>query len=364
MIVLARLVLIIIFLTLFLSINARGESFGPYLIDGTVTYLGGTDADRVSGETSSFLVAITSSRGLASWGYTGDEWPVEMCRYIDEDLQRPILFRFHSLRDNVGSILESRKRSLEFAVLQEENKEPEKNQKNRFNNLEVASFSAYPFALFLSSSYLGITQDEIVNLVMKPGLKASVKTQYGELTVIESQEGLLESIQFTQEADDLLTARLETLTVSTAHSVFSDQKMKRIHYACQFSPPLTIPLSNCWTATCLLEKEGAAGGKYRVENRVAVKHCRFDLQSINQEIDQILNYVPEGEEVQSKNPIEYIWSGRNIVKRVDKPGLALARSVRFQNQAKSWLLFRILLAIGIIGLLSLGGYFIYKQNRG
>lgn len=325
--------------------TALAQSFfeNDYLVTGSVECTKSVgDADLLIGARTCFLVAITADRGLVGWTFNNNGAAGEDFRFVASNLPAPVGIRLLSKTSN--NLLESQGRDLQYVVLN--HKAAVSTRAERLDAIEVAPFQDYPFALFFSSSYLGVDTGEVGALVRSGTNEAESTSVCGVLAVTKGDGGSLREIRFSQKADDELSARLPGKRLRDYESPFFDGGLVGVTYKAEFQPPLAARPTVPWLVLCSCERVGKNGHVTRAEYRAAVTKALFERTSVDHEIDAILRLIPEGEEVQSSGPIEYVWERENVVRRVDSEAVARARWLLFATGRSSLLL--PLLAAGIL----------------
>lgn len=228
--------------------------------------------------------------------------------------------------------------------------------------VQSAAFADFRFALFFSSDYVGIRFEDIGSLMDRADGNASSVLPCGVLTVKDSHGW--RSIEFSQGADDLLTPRVPDMKLKDVTSEPFESGLKRVFSSCTFDPPLTDQSAAPWVSECVIEQQGQNGHSIRKEYRVTVATYSTDESVIDAAIETILGRIPEGAKVSTNEPIDYVWSGQQVVRRIDTAALAQAEKLRFVQGGSENARWRVIVVLNALGLSLVVIYLLFFRRRG
>ena len=291
-----------------------------YLMAGRIKCLKST-AGRPKQDTL-FVVGRLGKSAICGWSYKTDGEVGEHFRYISDDGGT---VGFKTIAQLGRSLLESKRVDLSYVAAQR-NQYGSQSQKARFDGIQLAAFDDIPFAVFFSSSYVGIYPDDVMALRNSGG--GTSVTQHGVLS-LACQNNEIQSITFSQQQDDVLTARVDGKKLRDATNAFFLTGMAKTHCEYRFDPPWSPQVSAPWTTTSTVERLGLGGEKYQAKYRTTVEFFTKDPLRIEGEMSKILSLIPENEEVQSNSPIDYVWKDQSISRRIDGVALNKAGDLHF-----------------------------------
>lgn len=327
-----RLILLLVLCAMTSTVRGVDPPY-PYLIAGEFEYLGGMDdPDLPVGTKTQFTVGFTEHRGVVGWSTQEPKARfTEQYHYVDEETKQVIAVAYEV--ESFESMLTTKKdRPAALAI-----RDPQRKQvatfEERLSELELAVFSNIRFAVFFGSSYHGVPATTVMQSISSSNRVNETSHACGKLTTTKDAEGRLESIQFVQRSDDLLTVRVQDQQVKNSRSHLLNENYSEIVYACNFLSPLRFPLESWpWASTCSVQFRGKSGKTRLAKYRVTVLTCLTDTSKINSEMDKILRSIPEGEEVQAPSNVEYVWSKGAVIKRIDYDGLGIADRLSFTGK--------------------------------
>ncbi|HVC96809.1 MAG TPA: hypothetical protein VND64_24235 [Pirellulales bacterium] len=302
-------------------------------------------------------MAISDERALVGWTFVDDAEFGNVFRFVAKHLPGPVELVFSC--KSMDNKIESDGRKLEAVGFHGQDRLSTRAE--RLDAVEMAAFSNYPWALFFSSSHVGVGTAEVAALLNSPAHLARSEHPCGTLMVEQDEVGSLRAIRFSQGANDRLTARALDKGLEDYESPLFEGGLVRVNYSTVFDSPLGSHPSAPWSADCACEHVGANGHVSRVAYRVTVTDASFDEARVDREIDAILGLIPEGERVQSIGPIEYVWERQNVVRRVDSEAVAVANRLGLAGEKRSP--FRMLLLALGLALLAIVGFLIRRKSR-
>lgn len=338
---------------------AKGAEAQPaaYLLYGDAQCVDAVGSpDTQVGRVTPFLIAITSDRMLVGYAFDNDQGALaERYRYIGAGTSHPAGIRFESDKRRDLAHPGSRK----IVEMSRQEKIENLFRSTRLDSAEVAAFSDFPFALFFSSSYLGIDDADISALLQAPGRIASSEHECGKLTVSKMGRALAR-IEFLQTSADSLTRRRpERRLIDVTQPKKYASGLRRVLYRCEFSPHVDFTEFSPVAARCTVEREAVDG---------YLERCEYDIQylahttseaRINSEIDKLLSFIPDGQTVSTNDRVDYIWQDQKMVKRIDAVALDQAGRLRFLG-ARPW---RSVLLIGNLLFILVVAYFLFLRRR-
>jgi hypothetical protein len=308
--------------------------------------------NRSTGDNVQFVVALAETRGLVGWSKNKGE---ERYLFLGHTADEPTLVL--GFRSAAGeSLLESHMPCREVGI-----QGGWSDRSSRFVSAQVAAFEDYPFAVFFSCSVVGVSADDISSMLSKPGRSVSAQSRCGKLTITKGNG--LESIAFVQDAEDLITSHPPEVKVRDFKSKALPEGLNRILYRCDFAPPLTERSAAPWVSTCSIVNESLGGTAVRADFEISILEFSTDERRINKVIDSVLKRIPDGERIQSAEPIEYVWNGGQVVRRIDPAALQSAESLEFGSGRRmpTW---RILVLVNLLAVAAVIFLLFVRRRKG
>jgi hypothetical protein len=115
-------------------------------------------------------------------------------------------------------------------------------------------------------------------------------------------------------------------------------------------------------STCTTENEGRDGRLFRTEFRIAVDEFSTNETRINQVIDKVLGRIPEGETVQTLEPIDYVWKAGKVARNIDPAALQTAESLQF-GSGRATPIWRIVIVVNFVAASLVIVFFLARRWR-
>lgn len=304
-----------------------------YLLTGTATLdkAEGLQGWKIGQETGIF-VALTPDRILVGWTYSNQK-PSPASRppaehhevfwFLGDESGYPVNMDFVCRTGK--NMLSSANRGLGAMVRQ---RKPTNHSAGRIGAAQVGILEEFPFAVFLASSTVDISREDVTKL-LDEGPRANSRNSYGTLTAFDERGET--RIEFLQGPDDELSTNLPGLRLRDFKTAPFLSGFASVRQVCTFAPGVSRHMRAPWSAVFTTERIGLTGSKTVVVYTVTVQEYITDRKRIDEEIDKVVGLVPNGYPIVTTEPISYVWHDGTIVRAVDLQGLKTAERVTFRN---------------------------------